>query len=57
MGLVRIAYPKAGLFAAADSGPGLQSLDETEEIEARIADWKFNEIIHHLIQWTNKAVF
>jgi hypothetical protein len=45
VGLIRMAYPHAELFVVNDSGPGLQSLDDPEGIELRIADWRFDEII------------
>jgi len=42
---VRLLYPDADLFVMNDSGPGVQNLAQTESIQHRIEQWKFDEII------------
>jgi hypothetical protein len=42
---VRLLFPDADLYVLDDSGPGLQNLDRPSDIDARLAEWKFDAVI------------
>jgi hypothetical protein len=43
--VVRLAYPDAQLFVVDDSGPGVQNLARTADVETRLAQWKLAETV------------
>lgn len=43
--MTRMLYPSADLFVYDDSGPWVQNLSRTADVEARIKDWKFDRIL------------
>ena len=43
--MLRMLYPSADMFVYDDSGPWVQNLAETADVEARIKDWKFEQIL------------
>lgn len=43
--LVRMVWPDAELFVYNDAGPGVQDTSDTTNIEARINDWRFDEVV------------
>ncbi len=45
MGLIRMAYPQAELFVINDSGPGLQSTTDTQAVQTRLDEWRFQDVV------------
>ena len=43
--LVRMLYPSAEMLVYDDSGPWLQNLSQTADVEARIKDWRFDQML------------
>jgi hypothetical protein len=43
MAAVRLRYPKAELMVMSDGGPGVINLLASEDVEARLREWKWNE--------------
>ncbi|HMJ15460.1 MAG TPA: hypothetical protein VK524_28790, partial [Polyangiaceae bacterium] len=42
---VRLAYPNAQLFVINDSGPGIQNLAQSADVEARLDQWRFADLV------------
>jgi hypothetical protein len=43
--VTRLAYPDTPIVVFNDSGPGLQNLDASEDVQNRVANWNFEERI------------
>jgi hypothetical protein len=44
-GVVRVAYPETQILVFDDSGPGIQNLDATQDIQEREENWQFRQFI------------
>ncbi|HMJ14122.1 MAG TPA: pectin acetylesterase-family hydrolase [Polyangiaceae bacterium] len=43
--IARLTFPEADLFVMDDSGPGVQNPQQGDQIQQRLTDWKYDEII------------
>ncbi len=44
-GAARVALPETPILVFNDSGPGIQNADASEDVQARVANWNFTDLI------------